>query len=69
MHGLRMMHRDIKPENILVSLDQNKRIKDVCLSDFGLAKINLKHHMKKEACGTPIYMAPELFENSGTFTS
>ena len=58
------MHRDIKPENIMFrsgKLDED----DVCLVDFGLSNIDDK---TKEViflkCGTPGYVAPEIFEQN-----
>ena len=54
------MHRDIKTHNIL--LDKHMNIK---LCDFGLARnfddLNIG---SAKFCGTPSYMALELFEKS-----
>ncbi len=43
IHSAGIMHRDIKPGNLLIDL--NCQIK-IC--DFGQARCNLKHPMKKE---------------------
>jgi calcium/calmodulin-dependent protein kinase I len=52
-----IMHRDLKPDNILV--DKLDKIKIV---DFGLAtEINLPAYIFKK-CGTPGYIAPEVFK-------
>lgn len=52
-----VMHRDLKPENIL--LDKGEKIKIV---DFGLATfIDLDEYIFKK-CGTPGYIAPEVFK-------
>jgi len=52
-----IMHRDLKPDNILV--DKGDKIKIV---DFGLATfIDLPEYIFKK-CGTPGYIAPEVFK-------
>ena len=51
-----IMHRDLKPDNILVSKDGQVKI-----VDFGLATyINKSDYIFKK-CGTPGYIAPEVF--------
>ena len=54
------MHRDIKPDNVMVA--KNNRIK---LIDFGLSAVVNKGKKLGEVCGTPHYMAPELFTGIG----
>jgi serine/threonine protein kinase len=56
----KIMHRDIKPKNLL--LTNNKKTIKIC--DFGFAKP--KDGLTKcfTVCGSPLYMAPELFGNS-----
>jgi len=52
-----VMHRDLKPDNIL--LDKGDKVKIV---DFGLATfIDLPEYIFKK-CGTPGYIAPEVFK-------
>ena len=56
LHSQGIMHRDLKPANILV--EKGDKIK---ITDFGLASlIDKKNHIFKK-CGTPGYMAPEVF--------
>jgi serine/threonine protein kinase len=56
IHSRRIVHRDIKLENIL--LDNCGKIK---LCDFGISKFCPDEtEVMKEACGTPVYMAPEV---------
>jgi 5'-AMP-activated protein kinase catalytic alpha subunit len=61
LHENKIVHRDLKPQNIL--LDSKKKLLKLC--DFGFAKhIN---GMKKvlTTCGSPLYMAPEIFKHTG----
>jgi len=52
-----LMHRDLKPDNIL--LERGDKVKIV---DFGLATfINVNEYIFKK-CGTPGYIAPEVFK-------
>lgn len=57
-----VVHRDIKPKNILVASRSPFHIK---LSDFGLAKAGsqLETH-----CGTPYYIAPEIYRYPKKYT-
>jgi predicted Ser/Thr protein kinase len=63
-HAQGVVHRDIKPENILV--DRQGRVK---IADFGLAKLASLDEARITktgyVMGSPHYMAPEQFENSG----
>jgi len=61
LHKNNMVYRDLKPENIL--LDSKGHIK---ITDFGLSKIlNSSKDKAFTICGTPQYLAPEVFINQG----
>jgi MAP/microtubule affinity-regulating kinase len=55
MHGMQICHRDLKPDNIIYE-PATARVKII---DFGFA-ISCKEKLKL-FCGTPSFMAPEIF--------
>jgi serine/threonine-protein kinase len=57
-HQHHLIHRDIKPANVLVAKSGLAK-----LADFGLAKrlATDEQSVAQSLCGTPSYMAPELF--------
>ena len=55
-----IIHRDIKPKNIL--LTNNRRV--LKIADFGLAKRISDISLNETICGSPLYMAPEIMNNS-----
>jgi serine/threonine protein kinase len=61
LHQRKIIHRDLKADNILLSETLEPRI-----ADFGLSKLTLPDDSKAiqmtGKIGTPLYMAPELFE-------
>ncbi|MEI7470231.1 MAG: bifunctional serine/threonine-protein kinase/formylglycine-generating enzyme family protein, partial [Chloroflexota bacterium] len=57
-HAQNILHRDIKPANILVEQATSRPV----LTDFGLAKLHDLSSMNTGSLGTPLYMAPELWE-------
>lgn len=60
-HKKRIVHRDIKPENILLEnkIDDTK----IKLADFGCAKELKEDTVLVTMCGTPQYVAPEIYEH------
>lgn len=65
LHDNGIVHRDLKPENLLFrTADEDS---DLLIADFGLSRIidSEKFHVLTTTCGTPGYMAPEIFKKSG----
>ncbi len=57
LHGEHVQHRDIKPDNILLLRRHAK------VADFGLARLQESlRPVNATACGTPAYMAPEVWK-------
>jgi serine/threonine protein kinase len=61
LHDNKIIHRDIKPKNILI-LNKNKILK---LADFGFAKHLDTFKRTLTVCGSPLYMAPEIYQKVG----
>lgn len=58
-----ILHRDLKPHNLLLSKaspDSNDLI--LKIADFGFAKFMENQSLTDTICGSPLYMAPELFK-------
>jgi serine/threonine protein kinase len=65
IHDGGVVHRDLKPENLLFRTpDENA---DIMIADFGLSRVmeTEKLSLLTEICGTPGYMAPEIFKKTG----
>ena len=57
------MHRDLKPENLIIK-DKNNPY-DIKIVDFGLASFTNVDEYLYSRCGTPGYVAPEVFNFEG----
>ena len=62
LHNMKppIIHRDIKPENVLLSDKFEAK-----LTDFGWSNYIEDGEKRTTVCGTPIYLAPEIFEEKG----
>jgi len=60
-HENGVLHRDLKPANIMI--DGRGQVR---LMDFGLSGLALELAGARDFAGTPMYMAPEQLEGSGT---
>jgi serine/threonine protein kinase len=68
LHGRRIVHRDIKPSNVLCENTEDGLLK-VCLADFGLAAHVEEVDRISKPCGTPGYLAPEVFNRDWALSS
>jgi len=65
IHDSGIVHRDLKPENLLFRSKTPDA--DIMIADFGLSRVmeTDKLSLLTEICGTPGYMAPEIFKKTG----
>ncbi|KAH8833752.1 kinase-like domain-containing protein [Flagelloscypha sp. PMI_526] len=65
IHDSGIVHRDLKPENLLFRTKAEDA--DIMIADFGLSRVmeEEKLSLLTEICGTPGYMAPEIFRKTG----
>ncbi|CAO1625937.1 unnamed protein product [Sympodiomycopsis kandeliae] len=65
LHDQGIVHRDLKPENLLFR-DKSEE-SDLLIADFGLSRVvdDDKVTVLSTTCGTPGYMAPEIFKKTG----
>jgi serine/threonine protein kinase len=63
IHGKKIMHRDLKPENIVFKT--SGEYSSLKIVDFGLAEYEGGGKMIYSRCGTPGYVAPEIFKTEG----
>ncbi|KAF8843470.1 Pkinase-domain-containing protein, partial [Paxillus ammoniavirescens] len=66
IHDCGIVHRDLKPENLLFR-SKPENSSEIMIADFGLSRVmqDSKLSMLTEVCGTPGYMAPEIFKKTG----
>eukprot|EP00946_MAST-07B_sp_MAST-7B-sp1_P001870 g1870.t1 len=62
-HARKIVHRDLKPQNIVFPTKGD--LSDVKIIDFGMSKRGMKktffgRRAVQTACGTPLYVAPEI---------
>lgn len=64
IHDCGIVHRDLKPENLIFRSKAEDA--DIMIADFGLSRVmdDKTLTMLTEVCGTPGYMAPEIFKKS-----
>lgn len=60
LHSRNIVHRDIKLDNILFDLSNTVKI-----CDFGVSRKIKQGQILHERCGTPAYIAPEIFNDEG----
>lgn len=65
IHECGIVHRDLKPENLIFRSKAEDA--DIMIADFGLSRVmdDKTLTMLTEVCGTPGYMAPEIFKKTG----
>lgn len=61
----KIIHRDIKLDNILIKSIEEKTEFEVRIADFGLSIFTPNNELVKQKCGTPGYVAPEVFTGRG----
>lgn len=68
LHSMGVAHRDIKPENLLLDAKGHVKITDFGVSDVFRMCWEKTTHLSKGLCGSEPYIAPEQFEQKGTFS-
>ena len=68
IHDSNIVHRDLKPEHLLFRTTAEDA--DIMIAGFLLSRVveEEKHNLLTEICGTPGYMAPEIFKKSRWYT-
>lgn len=60
VHAQNIVHRDIKAKNVMRELDSGR----IVLMDFGAGELIESSARSRSLTGTPLYLAPELFDGS-----
>lgn len=61
----KIVHRDLKLENVLIKSIEDKSNYEIRIADFGLSAITKNDELLKHKCGSPGYVAPEVFSGRG----
>ncbi|KAK2960210.1 putative Calcium-dependent protein kinase 4 [Blattamonas nauphoetae] len=61
IHDSNLIHRDLKPENVLLHSNNPNDGPIPKITDFGLARVLMANELAQTECGTPYYMAPEIY--------
>ncbi|XP_054628569.1 coiled-coil domain-containing protein 180-like [Dunckerocampus dactyliophorus] len=64
LHRNGIIHRDLKPENILLSSHEDRCL--IKVTDFNQSRILEEAVLMRTLCGTPSYLAPEVFTHAAT---
>ncbi|XP_031167358.1 serine/threonine-protein kinase Chk2 isoform X1 [Sander lucioperca] len=65
LHNKGIIHRDLKPENILLSSQDNECL--IKVTDFNQSRILDESLLMRSLCGTPSYLAPEVFTSTSGY--
>ncbi|KAL7721320.1 Serine-threonine protein kinase [Entamoeba marina] len=68
LHENRILHLDLKPDNLLVNSLYSDSACCVKITDFGTSRFTQKSNLDK-GLGTPIYVAPEAYNDVYSFES
>ncbi|KAL1936509.1 hypothetical protein VTP01DRAFT_643 [Rhizomucor pusillus] len=63
LHNHKIIHRDLKPENLLFKSQDPDA--ELLICDFGIAKLDGDNLPLHTVCGSPGYVAPEVFLKKG----